>query len=1275
MRLDKPDILARLEGASHAVVEASAGTGKTYTLEHLVLDRLLSGVLPEQLLVVTFTDKAAAELRARVRKRVTEVLKAVEAAAQAELAPSEPRPERPHWNIGPSEARALARAARQLDRASIGTIHAFCQGLLAEHALVAGRELKEQVLDAAAVRREVVRRFLVEALPGADLTAAQLRASLEAHGLAKLEERVAGWLDADGEVRPELPAFFAALRALHPDDVAALERRLAASRSFARKKTLTELLALLRRVLAGEAPESLVGDAVPECVRDSAGILELFGDAHARLARWLANAAEHWPTRDAWAASAARPLLERHRRRLFEELGGLDYDEMIHAVARLVTDPDVGEGVAASLRQRYREVLIDECQDTDPRQWSIFSKVFVEGGHGRVTLVGDAKQAIYGFRGADVGTYRRAVAELEAAGGRVEALTESQRSSPELVEVLNLFFDPTASPSPFEREPRLVTPVSASPRAPRLVGRDGGPYVGLASSALTVVRVPGEGFSSALVRRAYGEYVVDAIRDILANVSIAEHKKDAPGQIKVRPAKLDDIDVLTYSNGELQAVAGLLQRAGIPATLGRGGALYTSLEAQAVEVLLAAIDEPEDTALRLRAYLGPFFGLDVTRVDGADAVLFDRLLRYHALAEERDHARLFARILDDSGLRRRVAFDGRPDPRLRRFEQIFERLLRVTQRERVELRELRRRLRGLIEGRGHDVVESEDVGQSAQAVDVMTIHGAKGLEAPFVFVFGGWNAPPSVGEGRLSTFREGDVRRYELRPRSSCPPARIEAIAAEAAADDARVGYVAMTRAALSVTLCVREVPPARGQPGRFRPLEERARALVGRDHANIRVTPLTLPKRRPPPPTLVAAVRGGAPAATPTPVSALASPATGEAPRLRVVGPDERTPAPSASEGGLPEGTLDDVTWSGGGEAALEALARRALGRPVSSYSRMKALLESVRGGGHVPDDDVTLEQETPADDTGPRGAEVGILVHRILERAPLERVAEHGVLALEDPAIRAVVDEAFAETGLARDGEALMLGWVERALVTPLLPSWPPFARLPEVARELELVFPTRARGVTPAFIRAFVDAVVVHEGRTALVDWKTDALPSYTPEALRAHVEAAYPLQVRLYAIGLARWLELDGPQDHARRFGGLVYVFLRAPGGPVSLEVRPSWAALGRWSARLAEGVDGFAEDTLRVDADALGDAPGADADDAEPEAAPRGGESADEPIADAAAIEPTLEATPEAMVEPMAEPSAEPAAEPSAEPAAEARAQLALFPGLPEPSPRGRGRRR
>jgi hypothetical protein len=98
------------------------------------------------------------------------------------------------------------------------------------------------------------------------------------------------------------------------------------------------------------------------------------------------------------------------------------------------------------------------------------------------------------------------------------------------------------------------------------------------------------------------------------------------------------------------------------------------------------------------------------------------------------------------------------------------------------------------------------------------------------------------------------VRRYELRPRTSGPPARLDAIAAEAAADDARVGYVAMTRAALSVPLCVREVPPARGQPGRFRPLEERARALVGRDHANIRVTPLTTAAGSP-------ASKGGLPA------------------------------------------------------------------------------------------------------------------------------------------------------------------------------------------------------------------------------------------------------------------------------------------------------------------------------------------------------------------------------------------------------------------------------
>jgi hypothetical protein len=202
-----------------------------------------------------------------------------------------------------------------------------------------------------------------------------------------------------------------------------------------------------------------------------------------------------------------------------------------------------------------------------------------------------------------------------------------------------------------------------------------------------------------------------------------------------------------------------------------------------------------------------------------------------------------------------------------------------------------------------------------------------------------------------------------------------------------------------------------------------------------------------------------------------------------------------------------------------------------------------------------------------------------------------------------------------------------------------------------------------VTPAFIRAFVDAVVVHEGRTALVDWKTDALPSYTPEALRAHVEAAYALQVRLYAIGLARWLELAGPEDHAARFGGLVYVFLRAPGGPVSLEVRPSWAALGRWSARLAEGIDGFAEDTLRVDGDTLGEEPAVglavDSD------------SVDESVGEEPAVAAAAVEEPTAEEPTMEEPTV---VEPDA-PAPEPRTQLALFPGMPEPPPRGRGRRR
>ncbi|HEY5284957.1 MAG TPA: UvrD-helicase domain-containing protein, partial [Polyangia bacterium] len=470
LRYPRPPEVAML-GRGHNVVESSAGTGKTFLLEHLFVDLILThGLSCEEILVVTFTEKATAELVLRLRKLIARLanLRADDpmaiAAARA--------PTNASWTIDVNAKKLLGEALLAFDRASIFTIHAFCQRVLRDHAFVQGRFFDEELVGHETVFTEAFHEVLRTQV-SRDGTLVAAFEAWEASG--KSVGELEGLLrECDGKEGVPLRRHF---------DEARLARALAAWQPIA-----VDDEQLKRRLKEAKVHHSTVKSILDRLARVS----EIIGACHGDTVRFLA-AMQSFPKEDRKedrltylvqnlpAASsdasltalaglvldlhdATVPLevllVERflplvreraaHRKR---QAGLFDFSDMLGLVAEALADPGpAGQALLEALRRRYRHALIDEFQDTDEVQWSIFRRTFVEGsdghGHGHdhdhdygLTVIGDPKQAIYGFRGADVAAYRGATRALQDAGGKCLVLDRNFRSSEGIIEATNLLFD------------------------------------------------------------------------------------------------------------------------------------------------------------------------------------------------------------------------------------------------------------------------------------------------------------------------------------------------------------------------------------------------------------------------------------------------------------------------------------------------------------------------------------------------------------------------------------------------------------------------------------------------------------------------------------------------------------------------------------------------------------------------------------------------------------------------------------------------------------------
>ncbi len=1155
----QPETFERLPFDDHAVVEASAGTGKTYTIERLVAHLLLTeeDLRLSEILVVTFTERATGELRERIRRLLERFLRGP-GGLEADEADG------PCWEIDGEARKRLEKALFSFDLAPIYTMHGFCRRVLRDHAFANNQPFDLEHVDRDRLFERAFTRALRERFAGEpelvpyleawrgqlDRSIEELRANLDSLTRKTGELRCAfepGRLDElVGELPPPpgeafVEQFEAELDELHHNRVRALSARL---------EKLLEAAAAYRE--HGEMPRLLADiEELDNRNTSSAEYFEMapFDGPRSSLYRRIFEHAASPKVAVLWAFGPARreTLAEEKR-----EQAVMTFDDMLGYVWEALEGPR-GEALAETLREDYRIALIDEFQDTDELQWKIFRRIFYESDDdNRFYLIGDPKQAIYGFRGADVYTYFRARDEVapERDHPRRVELPDNYRSTPAMIEAYNRIFESDF----FTGQNEYPRPVDAG--RPEFRAEWSG---GEAVVPIQLVEIAPE------VDEETGEPVeigADALRETWAAACAREiadllQRREAltlrdPGEGVERTLEPNAIQVLTRRRQEGERVARHLRELEVPFAFYKQEGLFETAEARHIYSLLRAVAHPDDRSLRQKAWLTPFFDLELADLfelrdlSAADSPMRE-LLDWHELAEQRRFGRLVDAILSESGIIRRELFGKESERELTNYLHIFELLVDEARERHADIGELALHLRTLIDGGGEDRAD-EDIQRlesERNAVQIMTMHKAKGLEADVVFVV------PNFKEfGHNASFRvlhDGDERIVhvgDLDPEMERQYARETREAAE------RLLYVAITRARARAYLPFMR-PHGDGYPTKSDPAETFAVALgaltplvgdgeeVADEHFELRgpVTPIDDAR-------------------------------------------EGREAEPASLEQWSPPEELFEVPIAYDRFAELRGQTPEVL-----SFSRLAGDhgVERRDLGGEADKIDETEADETRTggrdEDELPSHLGIGLMLHAILETLDFELVRDHDSLATwrDDPA----VDEFIRERMRRHLGDADVERYaghckqiVYRTLTTPIRASRPAVAaadggsldlgRLvdsPLVDHEAEFFYPTPGAGdadlerllfdekadeafdVEDGYVTGSIDFLFERHGRVYLADWKSNLRPSYAPEHLAAYVEQRYELQMRLYVLAAARALRATDAEAFDARMGGFLFLFVR------------------------------------------------------------------------------------------------------------------------------------
>ncbi|MCX6180235.1 MAG: exodeoxyribonuclease V subunit beta [Chlorobiales bacterium] len=1164
----KPLNHATVELSGMNLIEASAGTGKTYAIASLYLRLLVEKELrPEQILVVTYTEAATKELHLKIRNRIREALEVIEGANTKDsflLAFCEKE-----TITGLKKTKdILERALADFDTASIYTIHGFCLRALQDNVFESGSlydtelitdqtQLIQELLDdfwriyffnesapllGYALRHNAsdVFKSLLTALQSGNRVKVIPEFNADAIDVLETTCRSAGkevclmWQNAKDTIQELMKSDKGLSRSASTYRLDLLEPLFTQMNVFADSDNPFELFDGFEKFTTSGITQNTKPKSSPPnhiffdyCETLFEGVQQ----------RFLALQSE---------------LVSFYRKNLplRKQAGNVRFfDDLLEDLYNALVSENGGEALAALLRFKYNATLIDEFQDTDPVQYNIFKTIYA-GSDLPLFLIGDPKQAIYSFRGADIFAYMKAAREV--GNEKRFTLTENWRSTPQLLKAFNILFNQ-------QRNPFIYDEISYHPLKAGSVQEDV-PSGESDVDPLQIWFMDSQDEKSGMLTvddaSTFGSKAVAHEIDRL--LQDAREAKKGNFLICNKEVTAGDIAVIVRTHRQAGIVLNALRAKGIAGVMRSDMSIFASREAEEVSVLLSALcdpgNEPKIRAALVTDILGRT-GNDIANLI-EDEEAWTQCLRefhsYHHLWVERGFIVMIRELMSKKGVRGRLLSspDLSGERRLTNLLHCVELLHQEEHKRRLGTEGLavwfNERLGAADEAEEYQIrLETDE-----SAVKIVTVHVSKGLEYPVVFCPFLWGKADS--KGNLAMFHNENCEL--IKDFGSSEFTAHQSLARkESLAESLRLLYVALTRAKNRCYLFTVKTNTETS------PINYLIHASNDTRYADNQATALAAESK---------AITAGRMV---NQLQELADGSEGSIGFRQIKRDAEETSAVHFRN--ISTAKIDSPylhTFHGTIDTSWRVSSFTSFTRHEQKLTELPDRDEP-EAGNIQP---IALESEKSIF-AFPRGAQAGIFMHWIFEKLDFANPSQETILDLVEkglerysykkdwlPYITAMVQNVLS-TSLSSGGNAFTLGslhpgcWITelefffplKFITSPLLEE--SLARHGVTFGNIDLSAQQESLQFKPVkgMLMGFIDMVFEEDGRFYLLDWKSNHLGNapqdYGSEAMqRAMATNLYSLQYLLYTVALNRYLSLRVKNySYGSHFGGVIYVFLR------------------------------------------------------------------------------------------------------------------------------------
>jgi len=1132
------------------LIEASAGTGKTYTLAELYIRFVLEQDLTvDQILVVTYTRAATEELRDRLRQKLVD--------KRDELVDSE---------ANKRDFHKLTLAIQSFDQAAIYTIHGFCQRVLTDFAFESGLRFD---VDLVGDERELLlaatddfwRRKVSQTDPA--LTAYLLAKRQTPESLLQSVRSVIAkpylnytpLAEIDFErfqqtVNQSFNRVKQAWLAEQEQVIAALKNKALLNGNKYRTASVEKwLINLVAMMTVEQAPARLCEgfdrfstSRLEDALKKEQQLPEL---AFWSCCQELVDAHEQLDIARTIQLQNLRLDLLAHLNetmpKLKEQQQVQSFDDLLVTLGQALNAPQ-GEALIEKLQAQYQAALIDEFQDTDPVQYDSFRQIYAQSGL-PTFYVGDPKQAIYSFRGADIFTYLKAKAVTQ----HQHTLSTNWRSHPTLVSAVNRLFENTKQPFVYEEIP-FVPVDAARSNEPALIieGDTPAPLALQWASSDTPL-------SKKDMTRVSANNTADEIARLL-NLA-QQDKAQVLDEEDWRDLSGGDIAVLVRNHRQASEIQACLQARGINSVQQGRENVFASLEALLLERLLLAVAEPNNAGRIVTVLASPLFDLSAQQLyqvqqdEPTWLTYIDLFHELHQMWLNKGFMSMFRHLMVTQAVQQRILASPYGERQLTNLTHLAELIQDYCSRQKNAMEAVLHWLASHRQSSEEDETAQLRLESDEQLVKIITIHKSKGLEYPVVFCPFLWDANLRSANDPILRFHDPDHDNaaYVAMVEPDLSKAK-QLVLQEEQAEDLRLLYVALTRARERCVICWGSVKSVNNSAlfSLLHPeqsvidadsMQADLQQLVEESEQTISLTPLVEQQGV----VLAENLKGS--------LLLSAREFTGHIEKPWRIGSFSALTAGQDAE--LPDHDAHSVN------SELEATA------PVVSKLRLIDRFQF------------------------PRGAQAGTCLHSIFEDWDFNPDDNEGMAAL--------VDKCLLHYGFEQSWTPTVCEWLCDVVKTPLaagstfcLADLKPQQRLDEMAFYFpvaQLSAPILKQALAPyidddtalshtinqlafydlsGFMKGFIDLVYEHEGRYYVVDYKSNFLGTELADYGGAQLDQAmishhYPLQYLIYSLALHRYLSLRladyNPEQH---WGGVYYLFIRG--------MHPEWEQAGVFADR-------------------------------------------------------------------------------------------------------------